>query len=164
MGQIPSDVQPHPVSVFAIARNREQIVLKNQFDGQKPSNELDPALDVETVGGPILRIILPVVSQPVDQRQELIDLISIPHVSIEPPDPAIVEPSLVPITRQLRRRVQRMGGSAITQDQSTSLCKTMPKMAYERAEGSVCVADKNIAATLHKIHEINSVNISELTG
>jgi len=62
--------------------------------------------------------------------------------------------------------VVRMGGVAITQDQSTSLCKTMPVTAHERAKGSIYVADKDIAETIHKIHSMNvsATTISELTG
>ena len=60
--------------------------------------------------------------------------------------------------------VVRMGGVAIAQDQMTSLCKTMPGTAHERAKNSICVADKDIAATIHKIHEMNGSDISELTG
>ena len=62
--------------------------------------------------------------------------------------------------------VVRMGGIAIAQDQMTSLCKNMPITAHERAKDSIYVADKDIAATIHKIHamNVNGSNNSELTG
>jgi len=59
--------------------------------------------------------------------------------------------------------VVRMGGLAIAQDQTTSLCKNMPTTAHDRAEGSIYVMDKNIASTIHNIHEIsNSVKSEEV--
>lgn len=58
--------------------------------------------------------------------------------------------------------VVRMGGVAISQDQMTSLCKNMPTQAHERAKDSIYVADKDIAATIQKIHDMNTD--SELTG
>lgn len=48
--------------------------------------------------------------------------------------------------------IVRMGGTAITQDQKTSLCKTMPTSAHDRATGSIYVADKDIATTLSSLH------------
>jgi two-component system chemotaxis response regulator CheB len=60
--------------------------------------------------------------------------------------------------------VARMGGIAIAQDQTTSLCKTMPSSAKVRAKGSIYVADNNMAATIYNIYETNSTDSSELTG
>ena len=59
--------------------------------------------------------------------------------------------------------VARMGGVAIAQDQMTSLCKTMPGTASERAKNSLSVADKDIAETIYNIYSMNS-NDSEKTG
>ena len=49
--------------------------------------------------------------------------------------------------------VVRMGGVAITQDQTTSLCKTMPVRAHEMAKGSIYVADKDIANKIEQLAE-----------
>ena len=61
--------------------------------------------------------------------------------------------------------VVRMGGIAITQDQSTSLCKNMPTSAHDRANESLYVADKDIADTIFKMYCMtNSADNSALAG
>ncbi|MCP3688282.1 MAG: response regulator [Gammaproteobacteria bacterium] len=56
--------------------------------------------------------------------------------------------------------VFRMGGSAIAQDQGTSLFKTMPGSAHDRTPGSICVADKHIASAINTIHLEDGLGIS----
>jgi len=60
--------------------------------------------------------------------------------------------------------VMRMGGIAIAQDQGTALYKTMPITAHDRAVGSICVADRDIASCINDIHKMNGSDIRQVIG
>lgn len=60
--------------------------------------------------------------------------------------------------------VIRLGGRAIAQDQATALYKTMPTTAYERATGSIYVADKDIAASINGIYMNNGSDNPQAVG